>query len=133
MTQRKTGDGIRSVRLKGGFHQVNVLTTALNDAVYCDDGITYLEDTEGNQIAAMVPKAVADYALSHPTSELEKAIRRAAEWLAGLADGMRKVDGADGDDWRLWTDSVAKVAAELCALLPDEAPGGGHAEAAALR
>lgn len=54
---------------------------------------------------------------------LQQAIRSPVTWLAGLASGMCKVTGADGDDWTHWADCIFKAANELCLLLPENQEG----------
>ena len=73
MARRQSGDGIREVRLGGGIRQWSVLTKALDEAVYVEDGVTYFLDNEGNRIAALVPVLVAEFAIEHGALRVSEA------------------------------------------------------------
>jgi hypothetical protein len=59
------GDGTREVRLGCGAARLHVFETAVGDAQWRYDGITFLSDEAGQRIAAVVPADVADFAIRH--------------------------------------------------------------------
>jgi len=62
---RLPGSGTRKVRLGDPAARLHAFDTSVIDAQLSYDGVTFVYDEAGNRVAAVVPVAVADFAIRH--------------------------------------------------------------------